>query len=205
MTPPTVLTLIRHGETRANREGVWHGSIDTPLSERGRRQAGRVAEYLAERHADAVAALYTSPLQRARHTAEPIARRLGIELRIDPDLTEFHLGSWEGETYADLHRERRLWDHMRADPDFAPHGGESPRQVAERLGGALRRIASVHAGERVVVVAHGGALAIGLGRILDGDSREWRRVVANGSVSELAFGPAPDLISFNHVDHLEGV
>lgn len=204
MAGRTVLTLIRHGETRANREGVWHGSIDTPLSERGRRQAERVADYLARGHADA-AALYSSPLQRARHTAEPIAEVLGIELRVDADLSEYHLGSWEGETYRDLQHERRLWQHIREDPDFAPHGGESPRQVAERLSGALRRIAAAHPGERVVIVAHGGALAIGLALLLDGDTREWRRVVANASVSELVFAPGPDLISFNHVGHLDGV
>ena len=59
-----VLTLVRHGETSANLDGVWHGSTDTPLTERGRLQAERVAEYLAHRHPDATT-VYSSPLARA--------------------------------------------------------------------------------------------------------------------------------------------
>ena len=92
---------------------------------------------------------------------------------------------------------------MKSDPDFAPHGGESPRQVAERFSGALRRIAGGHGGQRVIVVAHGGALAIALGDLIDGDYREWRQVMDNCAVSELVLEPAPDLLSFNHTAHLE--
>ncbi|NNL65265.1 MAG: hypothetical protein HKP30_03380, partial [Myxococcales bacterium] len=58
MSDRTLLTLVRHGETAANLTGVWHGSTDTPLTERGRRQAERVAEHLAGRHAGEVRALY---------------------------------------------------------------------------------------------------------------------------------------------------
>ena len=78
------LVIVRHGETSANLDGVWHGSTDTPLTERGRAQAERVAAYLAERYADA-GALYSSDLQRARHTAEPIRRALGLDLRLEAD------------------------------------------------------------------------------------------------------------------------
>ena len=130
---------------------------------------------------------------------------LGRELRIEEDLREFDLGSWEGKTYADLFKVHKLWDHLRDDADFAPPGGESPRQVAERFGGALRRIAGAHAGERVVVVAHGGALSIGLGALVDGDYRRWRRVMDNCAVSELVLEPAPELLCFNHTEHLEGL
>jgi probable phosphoglycerate mutase len=196
-----ILTLVRHGETSANLEGVWHGSTDTPLTERGLAQAGRVALHLAEHFADA-AAVYCSPLRRARDTAGAIGERLGRAPRIDPDLAEFDLGLWEGRSFAALHHEHRLWEGMRDDPDFAPHGGESPRRVAERICEALRRIEQAHAGERVIVVAHGGALSIGLGLLLESDYRQWQRVMSNCAVSTLVLRPRPALLSFNETQHL---
>lgn len=199
----TVLTLVRHGETSANIDGVWHGSIDTPLTRRGHEQASRVAAYAAETCADAVA-LYSSPLQRARDTAGAIGELLNLEVRFDPDLAEYDLGSWEGKTYSELQTKHKLWDRMRNDPDFAPPGGESPRQVATRFSGALRRIASAHPGVRVLVVTHGGAMAMSLGEILDGDLTKWRGVMANCAVSELVLDPQPVLLSYNHTTHLEG-
>jgi broad specificity phosphatase PhoE len=199
-----LLTLVRHGETSANLDGVWHGSIDTPLTERGRRQAERLASCLAEQHADATA-LYSSPLVRARDTANAIAARLGLPLRIDADLSEYDLGSWEGLSYAELAGRHRLWDRIKEDPDFAPHGGESPRRVAERYTGSLRRIAARHPRERVIVVGHGGALSMGLAALLDGDYTQWKRVMHNCAVSELVIEPSPTLLSFNQIAHLEGI
>jgi broad specificity phosphatase PhoE len=204
VTHAAILTLVRHGETDANLEGVWHGSTDGALTERGRRQASRVARYLGERHGEA-AAIYTSPLRRAHDTALAIAGALGLAPRVEPALAEYHLGSWEGKSYRELHESHRLWDEIRRDPDFAPHGGESPRQVTERVTGALRRIVSGHAGERVIVVAHGGALSMALAALLEGDYTRWRGVMANCAVSELVLEPSPELLSFNHTGHLEGV
>ena len=202
--PPAVLVLVRHGETSANLDGVWHGSTDTPLTERGRRQAERVAAHMAEHHA-AASAVYASPLQRARHTAVPIARALGLELRTDEGLVEFNLGSWEGKTYRELASEHQLWDKMQRDPHFAPHGGESPLQVTERVCTALRRIHDAHPGERVIVVTHGGALSMAMGLLLDGDHTKWRRVMDNCALSELVLEPEAELRSFNYAEHLEGL
>ncbi len=204
MAATTILTLVRHGETAANVDGVWHGSIDTPLSERGERQAQRVASHLADRF-DGVRAVYASPLQRARNTAQAIADALGLALQLESGLTEFHLGEWEGKTYRELYDVHRLWHHMKDDPDFRPHGGESPRQVTERFVGALRRIHDAHGEERVVVVAHGGALSMALAHIVDGDYREWKRVMSNCAVSELVLSPEPALLSFNETGHLDDV
>jgi probable phosphoglycerate mutase len=94
---------------------------------------------------------------------------------------------------------------MKEDPDFAEHGGESPRQVAERFTGSLLRIAAAHPGGRAIVVAHGGALSMGLAAILDGDYTQWKRVMHNCAVSELVFEPAPALLSFNLIEHLDGI
>jgi broad specificity phosphatase PhoE len=204
MSRRTILTLVRHGETPANLDGVWHGSTDSPLTPRGEAQARAVAAHVEATFPDAVA-LYSSPLQRAHRTATAIGARLGLDVRVDRGLAEYHLGEWEGKTYASLFSDYQLWHHMRADPDFAPHGGESPRQVAERFSGALQRIAQSHPADRVIVVAHGGALSIGLGHLIDGDYREWHKVMENCAVSELVLEPVPDLLSFNQTDHLEGL
>ncbi|MGH0037506.1 MAG: histidine phosphatase family protein [Myxococcota bacterium] len=204
MSDQTILTLIRHGETSANTEGVWHGSTDTPLSERGRRQAASVAEYLVERHPES-AALYSSPLSRTHDTARAIGGRLELSVRIDPELVEFDLGRWEGKTYKELFETHELWTHMKRDEHFRPHGGESPRAVTDRLGGALRRIHDAHRGERVIVVTHGGALSMALAELLEGDYRRWGRVMANCAVSELVIEPEPGLLSFNLTDHLDSL
>lgn len=199
-----VLTIVRHGETQANLDGVWHGSTDTPLTDRGQAQAERVAGWAAENCRDAVA-LYSSPLQRAHHTAQAVGGGLRLEPCVEPDLAEYDLGSWEGKTYRDLYEEHRLWHHMKHDPDFAPHGGESPRQVVERFTAALLRIGAAHRGERAIVVTHGGALCMGLAQLVDGDYGSWGKVMDNCAVSELVVHPRPELLAFNVTGHLEGV
>jgi probable phosphoglycerate mutase len=201
MSGRTILTLVRHGETSANVDGVWHGSIDTPLTGRGLRQAERVARHLAHTRPQ-TAAVYASPLLRSRETARIIAEALGLGTRIEPDLTEYHLGDLEGVSYRDLAGKHRLFERMREDPDHAPGGGESPRQVAQRYAAALRRIAASHPRETAIVVGHGGALTLGLALLVDGDVTSWRRVMENCATSDLVLEPRPELLSFNHTEHL---
>jgi broad specificity phosphatase PhoE len=200
---PTLLTLVRHGETSANVDGVWHGSIDTALTSRGRLQVECVARHLATTRGDA-RAVYASPLRRARDTAAAIAAALELEVSLEEPLREYHLGDWEGRTYRELARVERLFERMQADPDWTPGGGESARQVAERYAGALARIAARHPGERVVVVGHGGALTLALGLVLDRDCATWRRVMSNCAVTDLVLEP-PQLVCFNEVDHLREI
>lgn len=198
-----ILTLIRHGETPANIDSVWHGSTDSPLTERGEAQAECVARYAADSFKASATTLYASPLQRAQNTAAAIGKALGLAVQPQDGLQEYDLGRWEGRSYRELHKVEGLWEKMREDPDFAPHGGESPRQVTERMLHSLRAISDRHAGERAIVVTHGGVMAMALGVLLDGDSGGWSRVVDNCSVTELVLEPAPSLLLFNHVDHLK--
>lgn len=197
----TLLTIVRHGQTAANVDGVWHGSIDTPLTPHGRLQAAAVGAHI-DRHHRPIRHVYASPLARAHDTARAIADPLGVLPSLDPDLAEYHLGDWEGLSFRELWEEKKLFEHMKNDPDFRPHGGESPRQVGDRLAGALRRIADRHRGERVVVVTHGGAMSIAYGVLLHGDYGRWDRMMKNCSISELVLAPRPALLSFNRIDHL---
>jgi broad specificity phosphatase PhoE len=198
---PTILTLVRHGQTSANIDGVWHGSTNTPLTPHGRNQAAAAAAYI-EAHHHPISGIYASPLDRAHHTAAAIATPLGLQPELDADLVEFDLGEWEGMSFQSLYNEMKLFDNMMADPDYREHGGESPKQVGERLVGALHRIAARHPGERVVVVTHGGALSIAFGLLLDNDYSSWNRMMKNCAISELVLEPRPELVSFNYTAHL---
>jgi broad specificity phosphatase PhoE len=204
MSSRTVLLLVRHGETPANVERVWHGSTDTPLSERGRAQARAVARFLAGEGARA-GALYTSPLQRAAHTAREIGEALGLAPVTEPELSEYQIGAWEGRSYRELLEQEDFWGRIARDPDFAPAGGESVRQVAERFVRVVRRIAAAHPGGSTVLVSHGGTMALGLGWLLDARHGSWRRVMRNCAVSELVFDPDPRLSRFDETSHLDAL
>jgi broad specificity phosphatase PhoE len=197
----TILTIVRHGQTSANIDRVWHGSTDTPLTDHGARQAAAAARWI-ETHHTPIAGVYASPLERAHHTARSIGDPLGLTPELDPDLAEYDLGNWEGELFATLHQDRKLFEHMKRDPHYRPHGGESPKQVGDRLAAALWRIADRHPAERVVVVSHGGALSIALSLLLDGDYRNWNRMMSNCAITELVLEPDAELLSFNQTDHL---
>ncbi len=201
---PTRFTLVRHGETTANVEGVWHGSTDTMLTARGRLQAERVALHL-ERTRPVARALYASPLERAQHTAQAIAARLDLKVETRDDLAEHHLGVWEGLPFHELEAQHRLFERMGAEPDWRPGGGETRREVGLRASRALTEIASCHPGARVIVVTHGGALALALGQFFREDAARWRETIENASVSELHFAPQPRLHAFNYTMHLQGL
>jgi broad specificity phosphatase PhoE len=142
----TTLLLARHGETDWNREFRIQGSSDTELNETGRAQARALADELAGERIDAV---YASDLRRARETAEIVAARRGLIVRVDPDLRERSFGSWEGLTRAEI--DARF-------PDLEHHDGETDAEVRARVLAAVDRIVREHPGEEVLVVSHGGAL-----------------------------------------------
>ena len=101
MSGSATLVLVRHGETGANIDGVWHGSTDTPLTSRGRAQAASVAAFLAKAY-DGAVAIYSSDLQRARDTADAIGAAQELPVSVDTGLREYDLGAWEGKTYREL-------------------------------------------------------------------------------------------------------
>ncbi len=139
----TTLFLVRHGETDWNAAGRWQGHADIPLNERGRAQAQMLAEELVAQ--EGVELVYASDLARARETAEILARRLGVEVVLDRDLREIDVGSREGRTWAEID-DRPEWD------------GEPQEAHADRVLGALQRVAQAHDGARILVVTHGGSL-----------------------------------------------
>lgn len=155
----TRLCLIRHGETAWNAERRIQGQLDPPLNSLGIAQARAVANAL---RGEAFAAIYSSDLQRARHTAELIGHVLHLPVQLQPELRERHYGRFQTLTY-DEARSRYPADYARfeaRDIDFAPLEGESLRTFAQRVVGCAEAIASLHAGRQVLLVAHGGVLDI---------------------------------------------
>jgi probable phosphoglycerate mutase len=136
------LFLIRHGETTFNATRVVQPA-DTPLSERGRRQAERLAARLA---ATGIDRIVSSDLPRARDTAEAIARHTGAPLSFDPDLQERNYGAVRGTPYAALREDI-------FGPDYVPPEGETWAQFHARVDRAWARVAT--GAGALAVVTHG--------------------------------------------------
>ncbi|MFI1468902.1 bifunctional RNase H/acid phosphatase [Streptomyces wuyuanensis] len=152
--PPATFVLLRHGETALTPEKRFSGSGDHELSEVGRRQAEAVAEALAAR--GTIQAIVSSPLKRCRQTAEAVAARVGLEVRIDDGLRETDFGAWEGLTFAEV-RERYGddLDAWLASPKAEPTGGgESFATVARRVAATRDRLVREYQGRTVLVVTH---------------------------------------------------
>lgn len=154
--PPATFVLLRHGETALTPEKRFSGSggTDPELSAAGRRQAEATAAALAAR--GTIEAVVSSPLRRCRETAEAVASRLGLEVRIEEGLRETDFGAWEGLTFAEV-RERHSedLDAWLASAKAAPTGGgESFAAVARRVAVARDKLLARHAGRTVLLVTH---------------------------------------------------
>jgi len=149
----TRLILIRHGETDWNVEKRYQGQEDPPLNRRGRDQAQWLAEALSGIPLDV---LYSSPLARARETAQTLKERLGVPLHFEERLKEIHLGEWGGKLSAEV-AEQDPDRHLRWETDawsVTPPGGESLFQVRERVHAAADEIVRRHEGKTIGLVAH---------------------------------------------------
>jgi probable phosphoglycerate mutase len=152
----TTIHLARHGETDWNRELRWQGHADPPLNALGRQQARALAESLAGMR---IAAVYSSDLRRASETAEIVAGRLEAPLHLDAALRELDVGSWEGQTLAELEaRHAQAVARWERSGEHGWEGGESHEEMAARVLEAIRSIAGEHGGEEVLVVSHGGPM-----------------------------------------------
>lgn len=152
------LWLVRHGQTDWNLDGRIQGQSDVPLNDAGHAQAQALAQELADKTFTAV---YSSDLERARVTAEILAAPHGLPVQIDARLREINQGEWEGLNLKDI-RERYDWEyrHNQAySPDFRPPGGESAREVADRVQAAIEDIYKKYPHGAVLVVSHGLAAA----------------------------------------------
>lgn len=205
MQEPTRVFLLRHGETDWNAAHRLQGHADIPLNALGRWQAEQLGQRLA---GEDIVAVYSSDLQRAHATAQPLARLLQLPVQNDTALRERHFGRLESLTYAEVDQlhpdDARGW-RLRL-PDFAPGGGETLNDFFARSVAAVTRLATPHGGQAIAVVAHGGVLDC-LYRAAAGIElqapRTWQ--LGNASVNRLLFtGAGFVLVGWNDSAHLEG-
>jgi broad specificity phosphatase PhoE/ribonuclease HI len=150
---PTRLLLLRHGQTELSRERRYSGRGNPALTETGRRQADAAARYLAQR--GGIAAVISSPLQRAYDTAATAAKALGLDVTVDDDLIETNFGKWEGLTFAEAaERDPDIHRRWLRDTSLRPPGGESFDDVQQRIERARSRIAADYSERTVLVVSH---------------------------------------------------
>ena len=149
----TTVLLVRHGECRGNIEELFRGRVDFPLNETGSRQAEEVGEALRSFQPKAV---FTSPLLRAKSTAEVIAARSSIPLIIDEGLNNTCLGVWEGRPKKEIATQHpEEWKLWLENPEaLSIEGAESMDNVMIRSRECLDRIVKEYEGKTVAVVTH---------------------------------------------------
>jgi probable phosphoglycerate mutase len=152
MNKKTII-LIRHGESSANRERIIAGQSDSDLTRLGVKQARRAAVYIKARFSP-VDIVYTSPLKRARSTAQHIARRLKAPIIEDPLLQEADFGAWEGMGKSDLQFTPQWAEYAKNPFFFQIPGGESFQDVKKRVEIFRQMLAAKNDWNTVVVVTH---------------------------------------------------
>jgi probable phosphoglycerate mutase len=201
----TRIIAVRHGETAWNLDTRIQGQLDIPLNDTGRWQAQRLARTLAAR--EAIDVVYTSDLLRAWETARAVSETTGAPVVTDEGLRERGFGVFQGKTFAEIEatlpEESLRW--RKRDPFWAPEGGESLTVMRRRVVETLHTLASRHAGEQIVLVAHGGVLDL-LYRAATGQElqapRTWQ--VGNASINRLLWTPEGlTLVGWSDTSHLD--
>jgi len=203
-----LLQLARHGETADNARRVFQGQGGSALNRLGRVQAERLAERVKRAPPDAI---YASDLERSAETAGYVARACGMEVALDADLREVDVGLWTGKGYDEIPtlfpEEWAAWEQ---GIDVRRGGGETYRELATRVEGAIARISAMHENDaRILIVSHGGSIKSWIANILgvtEGGLRALAGVANTGlTVVERDSRGRHRLHSWNDVAHLEGL
>lgn len=193
------IVFIRHAESEANRDGYWNGRTDGPLSDEGLETLEALAERLSTWEFDRVV---TSPLERARRTAESFA----TELEVDDRFVEIDLGRWEGRKFEEIQAEHGEELQRAISDRTIPMGetGESLQEAGRRALDAVDDLVdSLADGQRAVVVTHGGFLQAVLNRHLAGGGRRVHAFTLNTGITRVVWQYGrPRLAGFNDVGHL---
>lgn len=149
---PTRVILLRHGQTPASVRRLYSGRGNPSLTDLGREQAAGAAELLRPTPIDAV---LSSPLDRARQTADAVAAGRGLTVEIEDALIETDFGAWEGRSFSEARdRDPELHARWLGDTAVAAPGGESFDEVHTRVAALLERVTAEHAGRTVLLVSH---------------------------------------------------
>jgi broad specificity phosphatase PhoE len=208
----TRIYLVRHGENLANiTKEFSYRKVDYPLTEKGRLQAEQTADYFRDKE---IYAVYSSPLRRAKETADYIANAIGAPVVIREEFREVNVGILEGQdptpeawTLHDAIMED--WYAGRSEVTFP--GGENYLALCGRMNTGLMEITQNHPGQNVVVVAHGGIISAGVRHICTNVDPEVLRKLPshNCSVTEMILTLEDERLSANLIrwsahDHISG-
>lgn len=196
-----LLTLVRHGRTRANAGGLLQGHVDNELDEVGHDQASVLGPALAR--VAPVDRIIASPLLRAQQTAAAIAGHVGLTVETDRRWIELDYGDYDGQPMSSIPPE--VWAQWRSDPDFRPPRGESMAELETRVRGALVELATNHTAKHVVVVSHVSPIKAAVAWALGVDiGVSWRTALDRASMSTIRLHvDRSALVTFNVTVHPE--
>lgn len=185
----TTILMIRHGESQANRQGVFAGHYDVPLEPNGLEQAKATARFIADNYT--VSKVYASDLKRAFVTGKTLSDLVGVPIIPDDRLREIRAGKWDGMHFADIMTEYsdayNVW--MTDIGNAVTTDGESVKELAERIKEVLTEISLQNDGATVAVATHATPIRIMQTLIQKGTLDEMKNIkwVSNASVTELVY------------------
>jgi len=193
-----ILLLIRHGENDYLKKNILPGRIPgVYLNDEGRKQAGALAAALKDLP---IAAIYSSPLERAVETASPLAQAKGLEIQVEPGLSDTDVGEWAGRSWKALERSK-AWKVIQQTPSqFHFPRGESFAENQERAVAALEQIAAAHRKDKMVaVVFHADPIKLAVAHYIGLPLDNFQRLTSRtGSVTILKIdGPKIKLLALN--------
>jgi probable phosphomutase (TIGR03848 family) len=184
---PTLVLLVRHGQTPTTGSTLPGRARGLHLSEVGQGQAQAAADRIAA--VEDIAAVYASPLERTRETAKPIAAARGLKVQIDRGLLECDFGGWTGSKLKDLVRMPEWQTVQRYPSGFRFPNGESFAEMQTRMVGALDTLVARHPGQTIVAVSHADPIKAALAQALGTHLDLFQRIIVSPcSISAVLYG-----------------
>jgi len=185
--PPTLVLLVRHGQTPTTGSTLPGRAKGLHLSDVGQGQAAAAAERIAA--LKDVAAVYASPLERTRETAKPIAAARGLKVQVDRGLLECDFGDWTGSKLRDLMKLPEWQTVQRYPSGFRFPAGESFAEMQTRMVGAIDALVARHPGKTIVAVSHADPIKAALAQALGTHLDLFQRIMVSPcSISAVLYG-----------------
>jgi probable phosphomutase (TIGR03848 family) len=192
-TPPTLVLLVRHGQTPTTGRHLPGRAPGLHLSEEGQRQAELAAKRIAE--LPTVDAVYSSPLERARETAAPIAAARGLKVQVDKGLLECDFGEWTGAELKELFKKPEWTTVQRYPSGFRFPSGESFGEMQVRMSSCLDRLREKHPGGVVVAVSHADPIKAAVTQAMGAHLDLFQRtVISTCSITAIAYSRSGPMV-----------
>lgn len=180
----TILYIARHGETQWNKIQRFQGRFDSHLTELGKQQSIQIAQQVLDKKIDII---FSSDLGRAKHSAEICKSLLNVEVKLGKNLTERHLGNWQGKQIEAFKHDTNYIELLYKFTELTPKGGESAISCGQRIYNALEEIAQVYASQTILVIFHGEALRCFLALLGEHSDHNAYDLFKNGCVTSLTY------------------